>query len=65
MTFRLATTDHVVPAGHRLGLVLGGTDEGQIAPPAQPGQVQVDLAGTTAALPAVGGPAAASAALGR
>ena len=65
MTFRLATADHVVPAGHRLGLVLGGTDRGRSVPPAQPGQLRIDLAGTSAALPAVGGPGAVTAALGR
>lgn len=66
MTFRLATTDHVIPAGHRIGLVLGGTDKGQITAPGQPGRVQVDLAGTSATLPAVGGSGAiAAAGLGR
>jgi X-Pro dipeptidyl-peptidase len=63
MTFRLNTADHVIPAGHRLGLVIGGTDRGQIVPPAQPGQVRIDLGGTSTELPAVGGPDAVAAAL--
>ncbi|WP_326959753.1 CocE/NonD family hydrolase [Amycolatopsis sp. NBC_01286] len=35
MTFTLSSLDHVVPAGHRLGLLLGGTD-GQLFDPALP-----------------------------
>ncbi|WP_410634175.1 CocE/NonD family hydrolase [Amycolatopsis sp. cmx-4-83] len=35
MTFTLSALDHVVPAGHRLGLLLGGTD-GQLFDPALP-----------------------------
>ncbi|MFI5588526.1 CocE/NonD family hydrolase [Amycolatopsis sp. NPDC051758] len=35
MTFTLTALDHVVPAGHRLGLLLGGTD-GQLFDPALP-----------------------------
>jgi X-Pro dipeptidyl-peptidase len=35
MTFDLTALDHVVPAGHRLGLFLGGTD-GQLFDPALP-----------------------------
>ncbi|MCR6483123.1 X-Pro dipeptidyl-peptidase [Amycolatopsis sp. OK19-0408] len=35
MTFDLTALDHVVPAGHRLGLLLGGTD-GQLFDPALP-----------------------------
>ena len=38
MTFRLATTDHVVPAGHRLALIIGGTDREFIVAPAEPGE---------------------------
>lgn len=58
MTFRLATTDHVIPAGHRLGLVVGGTDSAFIQAPAEPGRVEVGLAGTSVSLPVVGGAAA-------
>ena len=62
MTFRLGTTDHVVPAGHRLGLVLAGTDAAAIQPPAQPGRVDLGLAATSVSLPVVGGTPAAEAA---
>ncbi|MFB9568224.1 Xaa-Pro dipeptidyl-peptidase [Saccharopolyspora hordei] len=62
MTFRLATTDHVVPAGHRLALVIGGTDSAFIVAPRQPGEVGIDLSGTSVTLPVVGGlPAVAAA----
>jgi X-Pro dipeptidyl-peptidase len=55
MTLRLAATDHVVPEGHRLALIIAGTDRDLIDPPAtQPG-LTVDLSGTTASLPLVGG----------
>ncbi|MFR9731069.1 Xaa-Pro dipeptidyl-peptidase [Saccharopolyspora sp. MS10] len=60
MTFRLATTDHVIPAGHRLGLIIGGTDSAFIVAPDEPGRVELGLAGTSASLPVVGGPAAAA-----
>ena len=62
MTFRLGTTDHVVPAGHRLGLIVAGTDGSTIQPPEQPGRVDLGLAGTSVSVPVVGGPAAATAA---
>jgi len=48
MTFRLASTDHVVPAGHRLALVIGGTDADNLAGPAAPGKLTVDLGRTSA-----------------
>ncbi|MEG9519353.1 Xaa-Pro dipeptidyl-peptidase [Saccharopolyspora indica] len=54
MTFRLATTDHVVPAGHRLALIIGGTDSAFIVAPRQPGEIGLDLAATSVALPVVG-----------
>lgn len=62
MTFRLSTTDHVIPAGHRIGLIIGGTDAGFITAPREPGRVDLGLSGTSVALPAVGGDAAVSAA---
>ncbi len=58
MTFRLSTTDHVIPAGHRLGLIIGGTDSAFIAAPREPGRVDLGLAGTSVTLPVVGGDAA-------
>lgn len=61
MTFRMAPNDHVVPAGHRLGLIVAGTDSSAIVSPAQPGKVTLDLAGTAVQLPVVGGAAALNA----
>ncbi|MCI2424142.1 Xaa-Pro dipeptidyl-peptidase [Saccharopolyspora sp. K220] len=61
MTFRLATADHVVPAGHQLALIIGGTDSMFIVPPGQPGQIGLDLAQTSVTLPVVGGAPAVTA----
>ncbi|MER5393531.1 Xaa-Pro dipeptidyl-peptidase [Saccharopolyspora sp. NPDC002686] len=62
MTFRLATTDHVLPAGHRLALIIGGTDSAFIVAPGQPGEIGLDLNATSVTLPVVGGlPAVTSA----
>ncbi|MEU6770014.1 Xaa-Pro dipeptidyl-peptidase [Streptomyces sp. NPDC046759] len=55
MTLRLAATDHVVPKGHRLALVIAGTDKDLIDPPATRPTLTVDLSRTTAGLPLVGG----------
>ncbi|MBB1160265.1 Xaa-Pro dipeptidyl-peptidase [Amycolatopsis dendrobii] len=54
MTFRLASTDHIVPAGHRLALVIGGTDANFITGPANPPKLTIDLAKTSAQVPLVG-----------
>ncbi len=51
MTFRLASTDKVVPKGHQLALIIGGTDAGFVAPPAQAPQLTLDLAKTFVTLP--------------
>lgn len=63
MTIDLATTDHVVPAGHRLALIVGGTDADAILSPSggRP-TITVDLAHTTLLLPVLGGAAAFGAA---
>jgi X-Pro dipeptidyl-peptidase len=58
MTIRLAATDHVVPAGHRLALVVAGTDNGLILPASTTPHVTVDLARSLLRLPLVGGPGA-------
>ncbi|MFI6105355.1 Xaa-Pro dipeptidyl-peptidase [Streptomyces sp. NPDC051310] len=60
ITLDLAAADHVVPAGHRLALIIGGTDAGLIDPPPAPTAptLTLDLARTTAKLPVVGGPRA-------
>ncbi|MFB8180254.1 Xaa-Pro dipeptidyl-peptidase [Streptomyces sp. NPDC055966] len=58
MTLDLAATDHVVPAGHRLALIIAGTDKDLIDPPSTRPGLTVALSGTTARLPLVGGAAA-------
>ncbi|MFG3043607.1 Xaa-Pro dipeptidyl-peptidase [Streptomyces sp. NPDC048241] len=58
MTLDLAATDHVVPQGHRLALVVAGTDKDLIEPPATRPTLTLDLSRTTARLPLTGGPAA-------
>ncbi|WP_051970892.1 Xaa-Pro dipeptidyl-peptidase [Kitasatospora azatica] len=57
MTVHLAATDHVVPAGHRLALILAGTDNGLVDPPDTRPTVTVDLAASSLQLPLVGGAA--------
>ncbi|MET9433851.1 Xaa-Pro dipeptidyl-peptidase [Streptomyces sp. NPDC006551] len=58
VTLRLAATDHVVPAGHRLALIIGGTDKDLLDPPSTTPTLTLDLARTSARLPLVGGPGA-------
>ncbi|MFE6854773.1 Xaa-Pro dipeptidyl-peptidase [Streptomyces sp. NPDC057674] len=58
MTLDLAATDHVVPAGHRLALIAGGTDKDLLDPPSTTPTLTLDLARTWARLPLVGGAAA-------
>ena len=55
---RHAATDHVVPAGHRLALIIAGTDRDLIDPPDSTPALTLDLARTSAKLPLVGGAAA-------
>ncbi|GGV08396.1 X-Pro dipeptidyl-peptidase [Streptomyces filipinensis] len=55
MTLRLAATDHVVPRGHRLALIIAGTDKDLIDPPSTKPALTIDLSGTGASLPLVGG----------
>ncbi|MER7536787.1 Xaa-Pro dipeptidyl-peptidase [Streptomyces sp. NPDC097704] len=55
LTLDLAPTDHVVPAGHRLALIVGGTDKDLIDPPSTTPTLTLDLARTWAKLPLVGG----------
>ncbi|WP_406864050.1 Xaa-Pro dipeptidyl-peptidase [Streptomyces sp. HUAS MG47] len=61
-TLKLASTDHVVPAGHRLALIIGGTDRDLLDPPSTTPTVTLDLARSSARLPLVGGAAAFTAA---
>ncbi|NUK03150.1 Xaa-Pro dipeptidyl-peptidase [Streptomyces lunaelactis] len=58
ITLDLHASDHVVPAGHRLALIVGGTDKDLIDPPATTPTLVLDLARTSAKLPIVGGAAA-------
>ncbi|MEU5695785.1 Xaa-Pro dipeptidyl-peptidase [Actinosynnema sp. NPDC020468] len=51
MTFRLASTDKVIPRGHQLALIIGGTDSGFVGAPAQPPRLTLDLANTVARSP--------------
>ncbi len=65
ITVELAATDHVVPAGHRLALIVAGTDRDLIDPPADTPALTLDLARTSARVPFVGGaPAFAAATAG-
>ncbi|MER6349439.1 Xaa-Pro dipeptidyl-peptidase [Streptomyces sp. NPDC001595] len=58
ITLDLAATDHVVPAGHRLALIVAGTDKDLIDPPDTTPTLTLDLARSSARVPVVGGPAA-------
>ncbi len=54
MTFTLNTTDHTVPAGHTLALIIGGTDNGYINPPAGTPTLKIDLTRSSITLPLSG-----------
>ncbi|GAO12214.1 X-prolyl-dipeptidyl aminopeptidase [Streptomyces lydicamycinicus] len=58
LTLDLAASDHLVPAGHRLALLVAGTDAGLIDPPASTPKLTLDLSRTSAELPLTGGAAA-------
>lgn len=62
ITLDLHTADHIVPAGHRLALIIAGTDRHLIQPPASTPTITLDLSRTGARLPFVGGSAAFNAA---
>ncbi|MFF8597221.1 Xaa-Pro dipeptidyl-peptidase [Streptomyces sp. NPDC015220] len=51
----LAATDHVLPRGHRLALIVAGTDKDLIDPPSSTPTLTLDLSRTSATLPLVGG----------
>jgi X-Pro dipeptidyl-peptidase len=55
LTLDLAATDHVVPAGHRLALIVAGTDKDLIDPPSTTPTLTLDLSRTSARVPLVGG----------
>ncbi|MGW5170391.1 Xaa-Pro dipeptidyl-peptidase [Streptomyces nodosus] len=56
LTLTLASTDHVVPAGHRLALVVAGTDNGLVSHAADRSTITLDLAHTSLRLPVAGQP---------
>ncbi|MET7382889.1 Xaa-Pro dipeptidyl-peptidase [Streptomyces sp. NPDC005526] len=58
ITLDLAATDHVVPRGHRLALIVAGTDKDLVDPPSTTPTLTLDLARTSARVPLVGGAAA-------
>ncbi|MFI6208228.1 Xaa-Pro dipeptidyl-peptidase [Streptomyces sp. NPDC051041] len=58
VTLDLAATDHVVPEGHRLALIVAGTDKDLIDPPADTPTLTLDLSRTSARVPFAGGAAA-------
>ncbi|MGW1672265.1 Xaa-Pro dipeptidyl-peptidase [Streptomyces sp. NPDC002324] len=58
ITLDLHASDHVVPAGHRLALIVAGTDKDLIDPPAATPTLTIDLRKTSAKVPLVGGAAA-------
>jgi X-Pro dipeptidyl-peptidase len=51
ITFPLNTTDHTIPAGHTLALIIGGTDNGFIDAPAGHPKLTVNLASSSVSLP--------------
>ncbi|GAA2761616.1 Xaa-Pro dipeptidyl-peptidase [Streptomyces paradoxus] len=55
ITVDLAATDHVVPKGHRLALIVAGTDKDLIDPPADRPKLTLDLSRTSARVPFAGG----------
>ncbi|MER5254311.1 Xaa-Pro dipeptidyl-peptidase [Streptomyces sp. NPDC002855] len=55
ITLDLAASDHVVPKGHRLALIVAGTDKDLIDPPADTPTLAIDLSRTSAKVPLVGG----------
>ncbi|MGY0020006.1 Xaa-Pro dipeptidyl-peptidase [Streptomyces sp. cg35] len=62
VTLSLASSDHVVPGGHRLALIVAGTDKDLIDPPSTRPALTLDLSRTVARVPVVGGAAAFAAA---
>ncbi|MFC0439230.1 CocE/NonD family hydrolase [Kutzneria buriramensis] len=51
MTFSLGALDHITPAGHRIGLVIGGTDGNWFSAPTPHPTITVELSGTSVTLP--------------
>ncbi|GAA3772199.1 Xaa-Pro dipeptidyl-peptidase [Streptomyces phyllanthi] len=55
ITLDLHVSDHVIPAGHRLALIVAGTDRDLIDPPSSTPTLTLDLSRTTARVPLAGG----------
>ncbi|MEH0417038.1 Xaa-Pro dipeptidyl-peptidase [Streptomyces sp. B21-083] len=55
ITLALHASDHVIPTGHRLALIVAGTDKDLIDPPSTTPTLTLDLSRTTARVPLVGG----------
>ncbi|MFF5367354.1 Xaa-Pro dipeptidyl-peptidase [Streptomyces sp. NPDC013187] len=55
ITLDLAATDHVIRKGHRLALIVAGTDKDLIDPPADKPKLTLDLSRTSARVPFAGG----------
>jgi X-Pro dipeptidyl-peptidase len=51
----LSTMDHIVPAGHRLALIVGGTDNWRFSIPSQSPNLTFNLTGTAVAIPVAHG----------
>lgn len=51
ITFPLNTTDHVIPAGHTLAVIIAGTDKGFISAPSSAPNLSVDLTRSSVTLP--------------
>ena len=52
--FTLATTDHILPAGHRLELIVAGTDHGVLRPVHGTPEVTIDLGRSSLFVPLTG-----------
>jgi X-Pro dipeptidyl-peptidase len=55
LTLDLHASDHVIPAGHRLALIVAGTDNDLIDPPSSTPTLTLDLSRTSVRVPFVGG----------
>jgi X-Pro dipeptidyl-peptidase len=54
ITFNLASTDQVIPAGHKLALVIGSTDSSYIGSAGSYPKIAVDLTKTVLQIPMTG-----------
>ncbi|MBB5920057.1 X-Pro dipeptidyl-peptidase [Actinoalloteichus hoggarensis] len=52
-TVELSTTDHVIPAGHRLALIIAGTDAADTILPGERPETTLKLSGTSVSIPVV------------